>query len=76
MGPRLAYLHTKGYLVDDPDYPTRVLVKQASIFGPFPRSLMEIDEDRQGIIAAINNYINENRRQKPFPMAEDPELTT
>lgn len=63
--------------MDDPDYPTRVLVKQASIFGPFPRSLMEIaDEDRQGVIAAINNHINENRLQKPFSMAEDPELTT
>lgn len=62
--------------MDDPDYPTQVLVKQASIFGPFPHSYIDIaDEERQGILAVINNYINENGLWKPFSMAEDSELT-
>ncbi|KAH7371266.1 kinase-like domain-containing protein [Pyrenochaeta sp. MPI-SDFR-AT-0127] len=66
----------KGYSVDDPDYPTQVLVKQASIFGPFPHGYIEItDEERLGIIAVIDNYINESGLRKPFSMAEDPELT-
>ncbi|KAF2243952.1 kinase-like protein [Trematosphaeria pertusa] len=66
----------EGYSVDDPDYPTQVLVKQASIFGPFPHSYIDIaDEERQGILAVINNYINENGLWKPFSMAEDSELT-
>ncbi|KAH8157517.1 hypothetical protein CIB48_g10732 [Xylaria polymorpha] len=66
----------EGYSVDDPDYPTQVLAKQASIFGPFPHSYIDIaDEERQGILAVINNYINENGLRKPFSMAEDPELT-
>ena len=33
------------------------------------------DEERQGILATINNYINENGLRKPFSMAEDAELT-
>lgn len=62
--------------MDDPDYPTQVLVKQASIFGPFPRSYIDIaDDERQGILAVINSYIDENGLRKPFSMAEDPELT-
>ncbi|KAF1841374.1 kinase-like protein [Cucurbitaria berberidis CBS 394.84] len=66
----------EGCSADDPEHPTQVLVKQASIFGPFPYSYKDIaDEERQGILAAINNHINDNGLRKPFSMAEDPELT-
>ncbi|KAF1951620.1 kinase-like protein [Byssothecium circinans] len=66
----------KGYSVDDPEYPTQVLVKQTSIFGPFPQSYLDIaDEERVGILAVIDNYVSDNGLRKPFSMAVDPELT-
>ncbi|KAH8719359.1 kinase-like domain-containing protein [Phaeosphaeriaceae sp. PMI808] len=66
----------EGCSVDHPDFPSHVLVKQASIFGPFPQSYNDIaDEERQIILTAVNNHIDENGLRKPFSMAEDPELT-
>lgn len=62
--------------MDDPEYLAQVLLKQASIFGPFPPSYIDIaNEERQAILAVVNNYINENGLRKPFSMAEDSELS-
>ncbi|KAF1912435.1 hypothetical protein BDU57DRAFT_590239 [Ampelomyces quisqualis] len=58
------------------DWHIFVLAKQASLFGPFPLSYVDIaNEERQGILAIINNYMNKNGLWKPFATAEDPELT-
>ncbi|EMD86879.1 hypothetical protein COCC4DRAFT_141207 [Bipolaris maydis ATCC 48331] len=66
----------KDYSVDDPEFPSHVLAKQTSIFGPFPMSYRDIaDEERQSIFILLSAYLKENRSLKPFSMAEDPELT-
>lgn len=66
----------KGLSVDDEEYPAQVLIKQASMFGPFPLSYIDIaDDERQGVLADISNYIMENELRKPFSMAVDKELT-
>ncbi|KAI9729161.1 MAG: hypothetical protein M1834_007068 [Cirrosporium novae-zelandiae] len=64
---------------DDAIYPMHVLIKQTSFFGPFPLSYTSLiadeDEERWSILGYATNYVQENKKWKPFSLAQDKELS-
>lgn len=62
--------------IDSKQYPLRVLIKQASIFGPIPLSYQEIaDDERLEILTNTILFISENKLPKSFHLSVDKELS-
>ncbi|RFU34332.1 hypothetical protein B7463_g2008, partial [Scytalidium lignicola] len=63
---------------DDESYPNHVLVKEIAYFGPVPSSYSEFlpkDSETWELLGDTTQYIIDNKKWKPFAMAEDPELS-
>lgn len=64
---------------DDETYPNHVLIKQISYFGPVPLTYFDFlpkDDERWEFIGDATQYIIiDNKKWKPFAMAEDKELS-
>ncbi|KAK2808717.1 hypothetical protein FQN50_004388 [Emmonsiellopsis sp. PD_5] len=63
----------------DDAYPVRILMNHVNFFGPFPGKFNELvpDEERQGMVAKLNDYFQSLGPgvRKPFAQAEDAVLS-
>lgn len=63
---------------DAEDYTTHILMQQIIYFGPVPLSFVDLmarADDRWEILGSLTQHILDNRKQKPFVIAQDDCLT-